>query len=109
MALLLEARRTVRIQAAGDALSPVVLHGQEATFEPVVDPWTLRLGDIVFAQVLPEGRYYGLKIHYIDTHYWRLRDMRDPCITECWTQPRHILGRLVCTPVQSRLHQPMTV
>ena len=96
----LQSGRSVQFRATGDALCPVVRHGEVTTFEPVTDPSTLVVGDIAFVCLQPRGRCYGLMIYGIqqsvDRCTWLVRDMHEPPVTSGSCLASHILGRLAC-------------
>ena len=90
--------RSVQFRVHGDALYPVVAHGELARFEPVTDASTLGVGTIVLVLLQPRGRCYSLMIYDIqqsvDRCTWLVRDIHEPTVTSGSCLASHIFGRL---------------
>ena len=89
---------------------PKLYSGDCTLFEPVLNPLTLKKGDIVFAEVQPGNSFYAHQIQSIE--YWTENE-KWPCpawtqgAVQCfnisnakgdldgWCFSRHIYGRLI--------------
>ena len=97
----------VQYRSSGNSLWPDVKSGDCCMFEPVYEPDTLRVGDIVFCEVQPKDRFYAHKILSMEwdstaasaqgeetrTRYWTIGNNSGH--KNGWCNDWHIYGRLV--------------
>ena len=96
---LLLSGRSVQYRGSGNSLAPLVRSGDVTMWDPVRDPSTLVVGDVVFCLVQPGDRFYGHMIHEVGewdgVPYWSIGNAKNPPHINGWCQAEHIFGRLM--------------
>ena len=93
----------VQYQSSGNSLWPRVKSGDCCFFEPILAPQLLKVGDIVFCEVQPKGRFFahlilrmeedGAAASARNRRIWTIGNIKGR--ENGWCYDRHIYGRMV--------------
>lgn len=82
---------TVKVQAFGNSMKPLIQSGEIVTVEPIEGDTEIKKGDIVIARV--NGRIYLHKVRAVGHHQFQIASNRGKI--NGWTNREHVYGRVV--------------